>query len=120
MGLQTLLNLIGTVFYVAMCLIGTASVIAHARVLWRQSRMGVHLMIYMGSFALTLDLGLVKLIIGDSLGFQMLRLVAFALLPFAMGQRLWLQLQAQRKLKGSGTDKESAPEPLRPSDPTQT
>lgn len=94
---QTVINLAGTVFYVAMSIITTGSVIAHARVQWWKTRMGRHLMIYMGAFALTLDLGLIKLVVGDSLGFQILRLAAFALLPFAMGQRLYLQIQAQRR-----------------------
>lgn len=114
---QTIINLIGTGFYVAMCLITTASVVVHARVPWHKSRMGRHLMIYMGAFALTLDLGLVRLLVGDSLGFQMLRLAAFALLPFAMGQRLYLQIQAQRQPKGPSADKEPVPGP---SDPAQT
>lgn len=95
--MQTTINVIGTVCYVAMCVIGTASVAVHARVPWRASRMGVHLMIYMGALALTCDLGLLKLVAGDSLGFQVARLAAFALLPFAMGQRLYLQIQAQRQ-----------------------
>lgn len=96
MDVQTVINMVGTVLYLATCLLGTASVAVHFRVAWYRSTMGRHLMAYMGALALTLDLGLAKLLLGDSLGFQIARLAAFAAIPLVMGQRLYLQVQAQR------------------------
>lgn len=86
----------GSVLLVIAGIIGTASVIAHARVHWHASAMGRHLMAYMAVVALVLDLGIVRIFFADSFGFALLRTVMFAGVPVVMGQRLWLQLRAQR------------------------
>ncbi len=94
---QALFQLIGNGFLVWAAVAGTASVAVHLRVPWWQSVMGRHLMAYMLVFALVLDLGVVKLIVGDSGGFQLLRLITFTGVPIVMTWRLLLQIKAQRE-----------------------
>jgi hypothetical protein len=92
---QAVFQLIGNCFLVWAALVGTASVAVHLRVPWWYSVMGRHLMAYMCVFAVVLDLGVVKLIIGDSWGFQLLRLITFTGVPIVMTWRLLLQIKAQ-------------------------
>lgn len=93
---QALLQAIGNVLFVWSALVGTASVIVHLRVFDRRSVMSRHLLAYMIAIALVLDLGVIKLVTGDSWGFQLLRLVTFIGIPLVMTWRLLLQIQAQR------------------------
>ncbi len=99
---QAVFQLIGNCFLVWAALVGTASVIVHARVFARSSRMSMHLLFYMTSVAVVLDLGVIKLIIGDSWWFQLIRLAVFVAVPVAMTQRLWLQICAQRDARKTG------------------
>jgi hypothetical protein len=99
---QAVFQLIGNCGLVWGALVGTASVIVHARVFVRSSRMSVHLLVYMAAIAIVFDLGIVKLVIGDSWGFQLIRLVAFFSVPLVMTHRLWLQICAQRDGHGTG------------------
>lgn len=87
---------IGNALITWAAVVGTASVVVHARVRWRETQVGVHLMAYMAAFALVLDLSVIRLLLGDSDWFQMLRLAVFVAVPVAMTQRLWLQIRAQR------------------------
>ena len=88
---------IGNAGLVYCAIIGTASVVIHCRVPWRASRMGRHLMAYMFAMAIVLDLGVVRLVFGDSWWFALLRLVVFlTAIPLVMTWRLVLQVQAQR------------------------
>ncbi len=96
MTLQSALTWAGNGFLMWAALVGTASVLVHLRVFDRTMPMSRHLLVYMASVALVLDLGIVKLIIGDSQWFQLIRLAAFVTVVAAMTQRLWLQIQAQR------------------------
>jgi hypothetical protein len=96
---QALLQVVGNGVLIWMALVGTASVVVHLRVFDRRSAMSRHLLVYMTAIALVLDLGIVKLGTGDSWGFQLLRLVAFAAVGAAMTQRLWLQIKAQRETR---------------------
>ncbi len=89
-------TVIGNVLLTVAAIVATASVVVHARVPWRDSQMGRHLMAYMGVIALVLDLGVVRLIIGDYPAFSVIRLVVFVGVPIVMAWRLVLQLQAQR------------------------
>ena len=57
-------------------------------------------MYYMFAMALVLDLGVIKLIFGDSSAFQLLRLVTFVGVPIVMSWRLYLQVVAQRAARG--------------------
>lgn len=92
---QAVFQLIGNCFLVWAALVGTASVAVHLRVPWWHSVMGRHLMAYMCVFAIVLDLGVVKLIVGDSWVFQLLRLITFTGVPIVMTWRLLLQIKAQ-------------------------
>jgi hypothetical protein len=53
-------------------------------------------MFYMAVVAGTLDIGCARLVAEDTLAFQWIRVLAFVPLPFALAQRLWLQIKAQR------------------------
>jgi hypothetical protein len=93
---QELFRLIGNGLLVCAALVCTASVVMHARVPWWRSEMGRHLMAYMGVMAATLDLGVIKVVFGDTWWFSLLRLLVFCGVPIVMAQRLWLQVKAQR------------------------
>lgn len=95
--MESTLSLIGSFLLVWAAIVGTASVIVHSRVPWRSTPMGRHLMFYMVSIAVVLDLGVIGFALGrDTLWFNVLRLVVFVAVPIAMTQRLWLQIQARR------------------------
>jgi len=94
---QAVFSLLGNALLVWAALVATASVVVHSRVQWWHSIMGRHLMAYMFVVAAVLDLGVVKLVLGDSWSFALLRLVVFAGVPLVMSQRLYLQVKAQRE-----------------------
>lgn len=94
---QEWFRLTGNTLLICAALICTASVVLHARVPWRRSEFGRHLMIYMGTMALTLDLGVIRIFVGDTWWFALIRLVVFVGVPLAFAQRLWLQIKAQRE-----------------------
>ena len=96
---QDVFRLLGNALLVWAAVVATASVIVHSRVQWWHSIMGRHLMAYMFVVAAVLDLGVVKLVLGDSWGFALLRLVVFAGVPMVMSQRLYLQIRAQRETR---------------------
>lgn len=96
MDAQALLRIAGNVLIHWAALVGVASVIVHSRVRWWDSPMGRHLMAYMGVIAAVLVLSVIRIHIGDSWWFALLRLLVFVGVPIAMTQRLWLQIQAQR------------------------
>jgi hypothetical protein len=97
--------------------IGVTSVAVHARVPWRTSEMGRHLMYYMTVVAAILSLSAISVVqkiteaiaandllrvaetaaAGSSTWFLFLRLGLYVCLPIVMGQRLKLQLRAQRE-----------------------
>ena len=47
-------------------------------------------------FRHSLDLGVIRIVFGDSPWFQLVRLLVFVGVPLVMAQRLWLQVKAQR------------------------
>jgi hypothetical protein len=94
---QSALHTVGSVLIILAAAIGTASVVVHARVPWWRSQMGRHLMAYMLVIALVLDLSVVRLIVGDSWWFALLRLLVFTGIPLVLAWRLWLQIKAQRR-----------------------
>jgi hypothetical protein len=96
---QEIFKIIGNFFLVWAAVVGTISVFVHSRVPWRRSEFGRHLMIYMVSIALVLDLGIIRILFGDTWWFALIRLITFLAVPIAMSQRLWLQLKAQRAVK---------------------
>lgn len=96
MGSLAVLQLVGNGLLVWAAVVGTASVVVHLRVFTSAVLMSVHLLCYMAAIAIVLDLGVVRLLVGDSPGFQLLRLVAFAAVVSAMTWRLYLQIRAQR------------------------
>lgn len=104
MTLYEIFNLIGNALIFWAALVGTASVIVHARVDWRRTPMGRHLMIYMAVIAAVLVLSAGKIIFGDSVAFQFARLLVFAGIPIVMTQRLMIQLKAQRQDRRNGKD----------------
>jgi hypothetical protein len=94
---QALLRLVTIVLMVWAALVGTASVVVHLRVFDPTSPISRHLLGYMTAIAVVLDLSVLALLPGDTVWFQLIRLVAFAAVPIFMTQRLILQLRAQRE-----------------------
>jgi|GEM_PF-4886576 len=86
----------GNALVIWAALVGTLSVIVHMRVRWWETEMGQHVMAYMATIAVVLDLAVVRLVFGDSDAFQVLRLIVFVGIPISMTWRLWLQIKARR------------------------
>ena len=91
------LYVIGSLLLSYCAVVCTASVWVHARVDWRATPLGKHLMYYMAAMAATLDLGVIRFLFGDSGWFQILRTAVFVAVPVMMTQRLVIQLRAQRE-----------------------
>lgn len=93
---QEAINFIGYIFLTIGAAIMTACVLVHARTDWRATQMGKHVMYFMSSLALTLDLGVIRWMFGDSEWFQWLRLFTLLLVLLTMTQRLYLLVEAQQ------------------------
>jgi len=104
MDFHAIINLVGTGFIYWAALVGVASVLVHLRVWDRGSTMSTHLLFYMVSVSAVLVLSAIRNLTGDSWWFQLLRLLTFMLVPIAMSQRLWLQVQAQRRREPRSDD----------------
>ena len=76
--------------------VGVASVVVYSRVQWWHSQIGRHLMTYQAIIAVVLVLSSIRIFIGDSWYFALLRLAVFTGVPLVMTQRLYLLIQAQR------------------------
>jgi hypothetical protein len=87
---------IGNVLLCYTAAVAVLSVVLHLLTPWWRSEMGRHLTIKAAVFALVLVLGVVRVIIGDSPVFQILRTCVFALVPVVLTWRVWLQLKARR------------------------
>lgn len=75
--------------------IAIASAALQLRVVDRHSTMSLHLLSYMSVVAAVLTLTCIRIIVGDTWWFALLRLGAFALFVAVMAWRLHLQIQAQ-------------------------
>lgn len=84
----------GLIFWSA--IVYLASVALHLRVDWWRTQMGRHLMASWAVIAAVLALSSVRILFGDSIWFQLLRLVVFVGVPVLGTQRLYLQIKAQR------------------------
>lgn len=93
--IYAVLRVAGNVVIVAAAVIGLTSVYVHTRVDWMATQMGRHLMAYMAVIAATLALAVIRMLLGDSTWFALLRLAVFVGVPIVMGQRLYLQIKAQ-------------------------
>jgi hypothetical protein len=94
------LRLIGDLLIYWATAVGALSVIWHARVPWRSTPMGRHLMAYMGSIAAVFLLISIRNVFGDSHWFEILRVVVFVAVPVTMTWRFWLQVKARRLDRG--------------------
>jgi len=77
--------------------VGVASVIVFSRVRWWSTAIGTHLMAYQSVIAAVLVLGVIRLALGDTWWFSLLRLIVFLCVPIVMTQRLVLLIRAQRR-----------------------
>lgn len=68
----------------------TLAPVAYARVPWRRTTLGRHLMVYMVSLAVVFDLGVIRLTVGRTWWFDVLRLIAFGFVVLALWWRLWI------------------------------
>ena len=96
-----MLRWVGNGLIVWAAAVGVASVIVHLRVRWWATQMGRHLLAYMSVMATVLVLSVVRLALGDTWWFQLLRLAVFIGVPIVMTQRLYLQLKAQRESRSA-------------------
>lgn len=94
----------GNILLVLAVIPAVASVIVFWPVVSWKSTWGAHLMAYMIALAVPLVLGSVRLLLGDSSGFQRLRTAAFGALVLALWWRLWLLVVA--RWEGSPDDAE--------------
>jgi hypothetical protein len=92
-------QLIGNLLIFWAAAVYTASAVVHLRVFDRRNPMSLHLLVYMFTLAIVLDLSCVRILFGDSAGFQLLRLVVFVGVPIVGTWRLALQVQAQRETR---------------------
>lgn len=101
----------GNVLLVVAWLPAVLSVAVYARVPWRRSELGRHLMSYMVIVALTLSLGVVR-IVWEPSWFWSLRMAAFALFVGVTWWRLALIVQAQVESwrAASGGDVDDGPQ----------
>lgn len=104
---QELLRWAGSVLIIWAALVGTASVVVHARVQWWRTEMGRHLMAYMSVIAVVLVLSCLRIFFGDTWWFSLLRLITFVGVPIVMTQRLMLQVKAQREARGDACREEA-------------
>lgn len=110
---------VGDVLLHIAAIIGTASVIVHARVRWWRTEMGRHLMAYMGVVAVVLDLGVIRFWVGtEPVWFYPLRGVVYACGLLVMGWRLRLQILAQRAEREDLADRTAAAARLAANTPT--
>ena len=91
-----MLRTIGNVLIFASALPALASVAVYARVPWWRTMTGRHLMSYMSVIAAVLTLSCLRILIGDSPEFVVIRLAVFAGVPLVMWSQLVLLLRAQR------------------------
>lgn len=64
---------------------------------WRRTPEGKHLMLYMGVVALVLSVWSVGALFKAPEWWDHVRLIAFALLPFVLGWRVWLIVRTYRE-----------------------
>ena len=95
-----MLQKIGDVLLVLSALPANLCVLVFARVDWRKSPLGRHMMAYMAVFAAVLDLGCVRLCIGFVPLFEALRVCVFALVPFVLWWRVKVLVEAQARGEG--------------------
>lgn len=93
------LETVGNVLLVAGAVPATGSLLIYGLgVTWWRSRWGRHLVAYMASVALVLDLGIVRLVFGATASwFAAVRVAAFALVVLALWWRLIYIVQAFRE-----------------------
>jgi hypothetical protein len=85
----------GNILLVLAVIPAVASVVVFWPVVSWRSEWGSHLMSYMIALAVPLVLGTIRLVFGDSPGFQRLRTAAFGALVLALWWRLWLLVRAR-------------------------
>lgn len=100
MSIQQAMEIYGDLLVIVAAIIATGSVILHARVDWRHSPMGRHIMAYLLSLAILFDLTFIDNILlnrPDPLWFEILQLVMYTALPITMAWRLVIQWNVRPK-----------------------
>lgn len=77
-------------------------VLYHWSARWWESDAGRHVMAFMAVIAGVLGLSVLRIFLGDSTPFRIVRLAVFAGVPVVLGQRLWLLRRAQRPARRGG------------------
>jgi hypothetical protein len=93
---------IGTWMLYVACVPANLAPLAYTRVPWRRTAIGKHLMMYMISIALVLDLSTLSHFVNPrSVTFQWLRLLAFGFVVICLWWRLWLFAAAVFRRRGT-------------------
>lgn len=99
-----MVRLVGNVLLMVLTAESVAFVVLYAWwARWWESATGRHLMAFMATFAAVLLLSVLRLVLHDSITWQVLRLAVFAGLPVVVGQRLWLLYHAQHPQRRGAT-----------------
>jgi len=94
MSASQAIELYGDLLIAAAAVISTGSAILHARVDWRATSMGVHLMAYLASLAVLFDITFVNAFLiknHQPLWWELTQAFLYTAVPVTMAWRLWIQ-----------------------------
>lgn len=90
-----MIQLAGSVLIVITAILATACPVVYGVFhRWWRSATGRHIFSFMAALAVPLDLAVIRLVLGDSVVFQLIRLAAFTLLPWVLAWRLLILVKA--------------------------
>lgn len=103
MTIEEVIRVIGSIEIVLTAILANAFCILYQiKAPWWKSEVGRNIMILAMVIAGVIDVWIVALIFGgDNVGFRLLRLAAFAFMPYVLARRIWILLKAQSHV-GSG------------------
>jgi hypothetical protein len=90
------MQVIGNVLLVLSALIATAFIVVyHWSALWWRSHDGRHVMAFMASLAMVLDLAMLRLVVGRPEWFEAVRTLTFVTIPVVLSWRFAILIKAQ-------------------------
>lgn len=97
MTIEDVIKVIGSIeIFLTAILANVFCVIYQMKAPWWKSEVGRNIMTLAMVIAVVIDVWIVALIFGgDNTGFRLLRLAAFAFMPYVLARRIWILLKAQ-------------------------
>lgn len=94
-----LLRTIGSIEIILCAILANSfCVIYHSIARWWKSEVGRHIMLFSATLSVVLDLWFIGLIFGGNNDwFRILRVAAFAGIPYVLGRQIWILLKSQRQ-----------------------